>query len=75
MVRGRRFDCRSPYRRDGRHTAPSNAEFDESLRSRNPDWGVRDVEAVTALAEREGLELSELVEMPANNLSVVFARR
>ncbi len=64
-----------PYRRDGRHTSPSNAEFDESLRSRNPDWGVRDVEAVTALAEREGLELSELVEMPANNLSVVFARR
>ena len=64
-----------PYRRDGRHTAPSNAEFDESLRSRNPDWGVRDVEAVTALAEQQGFELSDVIEMPANNLSVVFAHR
>lgn len=63
-----------PYRRAGRHTAPSNAEFDRSLRSRNPDWGVRDLEEVTALAERRGFELREVVEMPANNLSVVFAR-
>jgi hypothetical protein len=63
-----------PYRRDGRHTAPSNAEFDESLRSRNPDWGLRDVEAVAELAGRQGLELREVVEMPTNNLSVVFVR-
>jgi SAM-dependent methyltransferase len=63
-----------PYRRDGRHTAPSNAEFDESLRSRNPDWGLRDLEAVAELAGRQGLELHEVIEMPANNLSVVFVR-
>lgn len=63
-----------PYRRDGRHTAPSNAEFDRNLRSRNPDWGVRDLEEVTALAAQQGFELREVVEMPANNLSVVFAR-
>jgi SAM-dependent methyltransferase len=63
-----------PYRRSGRHTAPSNEAFDESLRQRNPQWGVRDLEAVVEVAGRHGLELSEVVEMPANNLSVVFVR-
>ncbi len=64
-----------PFREDGRHTAPSNAAFDESLKSRNPAWGVRDLEAVTALAERYGLAFQGRIAMPANNLSVVFARR
>ena len=63
-----------PYRRSGRHTAPSNEAFDESLRQRNPQWGVRDLEAVEEAAARHGLALSEVVEMPANNLSVVFQR-
>ncbi len=63
-----------PYKRGGAHTAPSNAEFDESLRTRNPDWGVRDLEDVTALAEAAGFALDEVVEMPANNLTVVFRR-
>jgi SAM-dependent methyltransferase len=64
-----------PYRRFGRHTAPSNEAFDAQLRQRNFRWGVRDLEAVVETAERHGLELSEVVEMPANNLSVVFVRR
>ena len=64
-----------PFREGGRHTAPSNAAFDESLKSRNPAWGVRDLEAVTALAERHGLAFQERIAMPANNLSVVFTRR
>ena len=64
-----------PYRVDGRHTAPSNAEFDTRLREQNPQWGVRDLGEVTALAARHGLELTETVPMPANNLSVVFRRR
>ena len=63
-----------PYKRGGRHTAPSNAVFDDSLRARDPEWGVRDLDAVIALAESEGFALREVVEMPANNLSVVFAR-
>ena len=62
------------YRRDGRHTAPSNEVFDRSLRARNPDWGVRALEDVRAAAQREGFALGELVEMPANNLSVVLRR-
>jgi SAM-dependent methyltransferase len=63
-----------PYRRFGRHTAPSNDAFDESLRQRDPEWGVRDLEAVVETAERHGLALSKVVEMPANNLSVVLTR-
>ncbi len=61
-----------PYRRGGAHTAPSNAEFDASLRSRDPAWGVRDLEAVTEVAVTAGFALAEVVEMPANNLSVLF---
>lgn len=63
------------YKRGGRHTAPSNAAFDASLRAQDPDWGVRDIETVTAEADRAGLALEEVVEMPANNLSVIFRRR
>jgi len=64
-----------PYRRGGAHTAPSNAAFDQNLRRQNPDWGVRDLEAVVEAAGLAGLVLEEIVEMPANNLSLVFRRR
>ena len=64
-----------PFREHGRHTAPSNAAFDESLRARNREWGVRDLDEVAALASRHGFALEERVAMPANNLSVVFRRR
>ncbi|MFP6730194.1 MAG: DUF938 domain-containing protein [Alphaproteobacteria bacterium] len=61
-----------PFKRNGEHTADSNAAFDESLRSRNSGWGVRDTADVEALAGRHGLELERAVKMPANNLSLVF---
>jgi SAM-dependent methyltransferase len=64
-----------PYRRGGRHTAPSNEAFDGSLRTRNPAWGVRDLEAVVELAESHGFAPPAVEEMPANNLSLVFRRR
>ncbi len=64
-----------PYMRDGRHTAPSNQAFDASLKARDPRWGVRDVADVTSAARAHGLILRELVEMPANNLSLVFEKR
>ncbi|SEK29615.1 DUF938 domain-containing protein [Halomonas daqiaonensis] len=63
-----------PFRRDGQHTAPSNEAFDADLRARDPRWGIRDLTAVTAEAERCGLGLERVVAMPANNLSVVFRR-
>lgn len=64
-----------PFKRDGKHTAPSNAAFDISLRQGNPEWGVRDIEALEQLAAGSGLTLIETVEMPANNLVLVFARK
>jgi SAM-dependent methyltransferase len=64
-----------PFRQGGRHTAPSNAAFDDSLRQQNPEWGVRDLEAVIELAEQNGFGPPEIVEMPANNLSVIFRRQ
>lgn len=63
-----------PFKRDGRHTAVSNAVFDTSLRSQDPEWGVRDVGDVAKLAEAAGFALPEIVEMPANNLILMFAR-
>jgi hypothetical protein len=61
-----------PFKRDRQHTAPSNAAFDATLKGWNPAWGVRDLEAVETVAQNQGLSLVEVVEMPANNLSVVF---
>jgi Protein of unknown function (DUF938) len=61
-----------PFKQGGVHTAPSNAAFDESLRSQNPEWGVRDLEEITAVAQSHNLAFQKVYPMPANNLSVVF---
>ncbi|WP_310427771.1 DUF938 domain-containing protein [Chamaesiphon sp. VAR_48_metabat_135_sub] len=61
-----------PFKQAGVHTAPSNAAFDESLRSQNSEWGVRDLEEITAVAHSHNLALQQVYPMPANNLSVVF---
>jgi SAM-dependent methyltransferase len=63
-----------PYRQRDLPTAPSNEAFDQSLKGRNPEWGLRELEQVSAEAERHGLALERVVAMPANNLSVVFRR-
>jgi SAM-dependent methyltransferase len=64
-----------PYRRHGAHTSPGNEAFDQQLRSRNPAWGVRDMETVVALGEEHGFACGEPVAMPANNFSLVFTKR
>lgn len=65
-----------PFSRNGVHISPSNAQFDVSLKSRNPQWGVRDLDdEIILLAQESGLELTEIIAMPANNLSVVFMRQ
>jgi hypothetical protein len=61
-----------PFKQGGKHTAASNAAFDESLQQQNPAWGVRDLEAVIAAAQAERLSFLKTYLMPANNLSVVF---
>lgn len=63
-----------PYLRDGVATAPSNEAFDASLKARHPAWGLRRLEDVAALATSHGLALTRVVEMPANNLTVVFRK-
>ena len=63
-----------PYKRDGLHTAPSNAAFDDQLRSQDPEWGVRDLEAVVDVAAEQGFACQKVYEMPANNLAVIFER-
>ena len=62
-----------PFMRDGLHNAPSNAAFDVSLKTRNPSWGVRDIADLERVAEASRLGLRETIEMPANNMSVVFS--
>lgn len=63
-----------PFKRDGEHTAESNATFDRSLRDRNSEWGIRNLETVIQTAAKANLRLQEVREMPANNLSVIFVR-
>jgi SAM-dependent methyltransferase len=74
QVDGRLF-LYGPFKRDGTHTAVSNAAFDTSLRNNNPEWGVRDIAEVKALGESVGLKLAEIFDMPANNLILAFERR
>ncbi len=62
-----------PYKQGGRHTAPSNADFDQFLRTQNLEWGVRNLDEVVAAAQ--SLMLLETIPMPTNNLSVVFQRQ
>ena len=64
-----------PFLVEGQHTAPSNAAFDQNLRSQNPDWGVRDSMDVDALAVQNGLRPERTIEMPANNMIRIYRRQ
>ncbi|MEX0914708.1 MAG: DUF938 domain-containing protein [Wenzhouxiangellaceae bacterium] len=61
-----------PFMHDGHHNAPSNAEFDASLRARNPGMGIRDLNDLDRVAERCGLERIAELGMPANNHILIF---
>ena len=63
-----------PFMRNGAHTSASNAAFDQSLRERNHQWGLRELNHVTAIAAKAGFKTENVVSMPANNLSLVFQR-
>ncbi len=63
-----------PFKRDGKHTALSNAVFDTSLRDQDAEWGVRDIADLEKLADSVGLNLIEVSDMPANNLILAFGR-
>ncbi len=74
LVQGGLLCLYGPFKRGGAHTAPSNDAFDASLRARDAAWGVRDLDDVDALAAQNGLALDAVIDMPANNLTVVFRR-
>ena len=61
-----------PFKRHGAHTSEGNTAFDRSPRERNPAWGIRDLERVIAVAAASGFVNREIIDMPANNFSVVF---
>lgn len=63
-----------PFKRDGAHTSESNESFDQSLKARDTSWGVRDLEAVQELAASASFLAPTIIEMPANNLSVIFKK-
>ena len=65
---GGRFILYGPFRRNGLHTSLSNEAFDQSLRERNPSWGVRDLESVETLCSKAGFNNMQFIELPANNL-------
>jgi SAM-dependent methyltransferase len=74
LAAGGRLVTYGPYKMGGVHTAPSNASFDQSLRFRDPSWGLRDFEEITVAAGTRGLVHSETQPMPANNFCLVFER-
>jgi hypothetical protein len=74
LARGAPLYLYGPYRQQEIETAPSNESFDLSLKSRNSEWGLRNLEDVVAEAGRNGLTLKGVNQMPANNLSVIFGK-
>jgi Protein of unknown function (DUF938) len=72
LERGAPLYLYGPFREAEVPLAPSNADFDASLKSRNPDWGLRWVHEIAAIAKANGLSLDERIAMPANNLSLIF---
>ncbi|HYZ27361.1 MAG TPA: DUF938 domain-containing protein [Geminicoccaceae bacterium] len=75
LERGAPLYIYGPFKQGGRHTAPSNVQFDRYLRMYDPAWGVRDLEAVVGCAADHGLDFIGQEAMPANNLSVILRRR
>ena len=74
LARGAPLILYGPYINPGRTTAPSNLAFDESLRARNPQWGLRSLDAMEGLAQAHGFEHSQQVEVPANNLMLIYRK-
>ena len=68
------FVLYGPFNVDGKYTSDSNQAFDLSLKSRNPEMGLRDVKTLTTLAEKNDMSLQKRIDMPANNMCLVFAK-
>jgi len=75
LVSGRILFVYGPFMQDGRHTEESNEAFDRSLRERNSEWGVRDINDIRDVADEHGMTLAAIEPMPANNMTLIFERR
>ena len=76
LLRGGGLVCLyGPFKRAGRHTSRSNQSFDALLRRQDAQWGVRDLDDVSRLADGAGLDLLQTYEMPSNNLTLVLRKR
>jgi len=75
LGRGAPLILYGPYKRGDRPLEPGNATFDEKLRGEDPRWGLRELADVAACADASGFDLERVVEMPANNLTVIFRKR
>ena len=64
-----------PFKRNGAHTAPSNAAFDKSLRAQDPSWGVRDETKINAIAQELGFAATVWHDMPSNNAMLELRKR
>lgn len=74
LAKGAPLVLYGPWRRDGVQTAPSNEAFDASLKARDSRWGLRRVQDLDATAAALGFARTRLVEMPANNLMLIYRR-
>lgn len=75
LPEGGLFVLYGPFSKGGVHNAPSNEQFNESLKARNPAWGVRDIDDIEAEAAKAALALEEMIDMPANNRVLIFRKR
>jgi SAM-dependent methyltransferase len=64
-----------PFKQGGGYASDGNARLDALLRAKNPDWGLRDLEAVAALGSARGLLAEQVVDMPGQSLAVVFRKQ
>lgn len=71
---GGRLIFYGPFRENGQHTGEGNARFDAALRAENPEWGVRDLDDLSALATDAGFDAPIITSMPANNRLLCYAR-
>ena len=74
LGRGGRFAAYGPFRQDGKFNTESNANFDTSLRSRDPEMGIRELEEIDGLAEHAGMRRARTYAMPANNLLLIWQK-
>ena len=68
------FAMYGPFARGGRHTAPSNTEFDQALRLSDPGMGVRDMDDLGREGLKQGLQIADVVPMPADNFTLIWRR-